>query len=170
LLDCGIDVYTTLNVQHLESLHEDVGRFAGIRVWETVSDTVFEEADEVELVDLPPDDILARLHEGKIYPPEKAERALLNFFRKGNLIALRELALRRTAEWVGAQLRDYRQEYAIGEVWNVDERILVCVAPGPSAWCARRNGWRPVSTPTGWPFTWRRPPCSVSPPGAGTRC
>ncbi|EIC31283.1 MULTISPECIES: sensor histidine kinase [Methylomicrobium] len=133
LLDGGIDVYTTLNVQHLESLHEDVGRFAGIRVWETVPDTVFEEADEVELVDLPPDDILARLHEGKIYPPEKAERALLNLFRKGNLIALRELALRRTAEWVSTQLREYRQAYAIREVWNVDERILVCVAPDARA-------------------------------------
>jgi two-component system sensor histidine kinase KdpD len=129
LLDCGIDVHTTLNVQHLESLHEDVGRFAGIRVWETVPDTVFEAADEVELVDLPPDELLVRLREGKVYLPEKAERALRNFFRKGNLIALRELALRRTAERVDAQMQDYRQECAIREVWNVGERILVCVGP-----------------------------------------
>jgi two-component system sensor histidine kinase KdpD len=133
LLDSGIDVYTTLNVQHLESLHEDVGRLAGIKVWETVPDTVFEEADEVELVDLPPDELLARLREGKVYLPEKAERALRNFFRKGNLIALRELALRHTAERVDAQMQDYRQEYAIREVWNVGERIMVCVGPTPQA-------------------------------------
>ena len=133
LLDSCIDVYTTLNVQHLESLHEDVGRFAGIRVWETVPDTVFDEADEVELVDLPPDELLARLREGKVYLPEKAERALRNFFRKGNLIALREMALRCTAERVGAQMQDYRQEYAIREVWNVGERILVCIGPTPLA-------------------------------------
>lgn len=133
LLDSGIDVYTTLNVQHLESLHEDVGRFAGIRVWETVPDTVFEEADEVELVDLPPDELLVRLREGKVYLPEKAERALRNFFRKGNLIALRELALRRTAERVDAQMQDYRQEYAIREVWNVGERMLVCLGPTPQS-------------------------------------
>ncbi len=133
LLDSCIDVYTTLNVQHLESLHEDVGRFAGIRVWETVPDTLFEEADEVELVDLPPDELLVRLREGKVYLPEKAERALRNFFRKGNLIALRELALRRTAERVDAQMQDYRQEYAIREVWNVGERILVCIGPTPQA-------------------------------------
>ncbi len=133
LLDSGIDVYTTLNVQHLESLHEDVGRFAGIRVWETVPDTVFESADEVELVDLPPDELLARLREGKVYPPLKAERALRHFFRKGNLIALRELALRRTAERVDAQMQDYRQENAIHEVWNVGERILVCLGPTPQA-------------------------------------
>jgi two-component system sensor histidine kinase KdpD len=133
LLASGIDVYTTLNVQHLESLHEDVGRFAGIRVWETVPDTVFEEADEVELVDLPPDELLVRLREGKVYLPEKAERALRNFFRKGNLIALRELALRRTAERVDAQMQDYRQENAIRDVWNVGERILVCLGPTPQA-------------------------------------
>ncbi|QWF70502.1 sensor histidine kinase KdpD [Methylomonas paludis] len=133
LLESGIDVYTTLNVQHLESLHEDVGRFVGIRVWETVPDTVFEAADEVELVDLPPDELLMRLREGKVYLPEKAERALSHFFRKGNLIALRELALRRTAERVDAQMQDYRQENAIREVWNVGERILVCIGPNHQA-------------------------------------
>jgi len=133
LLASGIDVYTTLNVQHLESLHEDVGRFAGIRVWETIPDTVFEAADEVELVDLPPDELLVRLREGKVYLPEKAERALRNFFRKGNLIALRELALRRTAERVDAQMQDYRQEFAIHEVWNVGERMLVCLGPTPQS-------------------------------------
>ncbi|MDB5927936.1 MAG: kdpD, partial [Betaproteobacteria bacterium] len=108
LLAAGIDVYTTLNVQHLESLNDIVGGITQIRVWETVPDTVFEHADEVELVDLPPDDLLERLREGKVYMQQQAERAAHNFFRKGNLIALRELALRRTAERVDAQMRDYR--------------------------------------------------------------
>jgi two-component system sensor histidine kinase KdpD len=133
LLDSGIDVYTTLNVQHLESLHEDVGRFTGIRVWETVPDTVFENADEVELVDIPPNELIVRLKEGKVYLPAQAERALQHFFRKGNLIALRELALRRTAERVDAQMQDYRQENAIREVWNVGERMLVCLGPAPQS-------------------------------------
>ena len=108
LLDTGIDVYTTLNVQHLESVSDVVGSITGIRVFETVPDTFFDQADEVELVDLPPDDLLERLREGKIYLPEAAERAIANFFRKGNLMALRELALRRTAERVDAQMRYYR--------------------------------------------------------------
>ena len=102
LLDAGIGVYTTLNVQHLESLNDVVERITGIRVWETVPDKVLEEADEVELVDLPPDDLLQRLKEGKVYIPAQVERAIQNFFRKGNLIALRELALRRTADRVDA--------------------------------------------------------------------
>lgn len=127
LLEAGIHVYSTLNVQHLESLNDDVGQISGIRVWETVPDTVFEQADEIELVDLPPDELLVRLKEGKVYLPEQAKHAVENFFRKGNLIALRELALRQTANRVDAQMQDYREDHAIREVWQVGERILVCI-------------------------------------------
>ena len=98
LLDAGIDVFTTVNVQHLESLNDIVGQITGIRVWETVPDRVFDLADDVTLVDLPADDLLGRMREGKVYMAQQAERAVANFFRKGNLIALRELALRRTAD------------------------------------------------------------------------
>jgi two-component system, OmpR family, sensor histidine kinase KdpD len=133
LLAVGIDVYTTLNIQHIESLNDVVTQITGIRVWETVPDTFFEQADEVELVDLPPDELLQRLHEGKIYLPQQAERAIENFFRKGNLIALRELALRRTADRVDEQMREYREGHAIGKVWAVRERVLVCIGPGPDA-------------------------------------
>ncbi|MEI7867022.1 MAG: sensor histidine kinase KdpD [Candidatus Methylumidiphilus sp.] len=127
LLEAGIDVYTTLNVQHLESLNDDIGQIVGIRVWETVPDTVFEAADEVELVDLPPDELLVRLKEGKVYLPQQAEEAIRHFFRKGNLIALRELALRQTASQVDSQMLDYREGHSIREIWPVAERILVCI-------------------------------------------
>ncbi len=130
LLAAGINVYTTLNVQHLESLNDVVGQVTGVRVWETLPDKVFEQADEVELVDLPPEDLLERLGEGKVYLAEQATHAADNFFRKGNLIALRELALRRTAERVDAQMRDYREEKGIGVSWPVTERLLVAVGPG----------------------------------------
>jgi two-component system sensor histidine kinase KdpD len=142
LLDAGIDVYTTLNVQHLESLNDDVGQISGIRVFETVPDTVFEEADEVELVDLPPDELLNRLKEGKVYLPQQAERAIQNFFRKGNLIALRELALRCTADRVDAQMQDYRDDHAIRDVWQVADRILVCIGPNALAERLVRAGKR----------------------------
>jgi two-component system sensor histidine kinase KdpD len=142
LLDAGINVYTTLNVQHLESLNDDVGQISGIRVWETVPDTVFEKADEIELVDLPPDELLVRLREGKVYVPEQAKRAIENFFRKGNLIALRELALRQTAHRVDAQMQDYREDHAIREVWQVGERVLVCIGPNPLAERLVRAGKR----------------------------
>src|SRR5205807_1213444 len=104
VLDAGIDVYTTLNVQHLESLNDVIERITGIKVRETLPDSVLEEADEVELVDVSPEELLERLGEGKIYMPEQAERVTRNFFSKGNLLALRELALRRTAERVDAQM------------------------------------------------------------------
>jgi two-component system sensor histidine kinase KdpD len=129
LLAAGVDVYTTLNVQHLESLNDIVGRITGIRVAETVPDHVFDGADEVTLVDLPPDDLLERLREGKVYMPAQAERAAANFFRKGNLIALRELALRRTADRVDAQMRAYRADQAIHTVWQAKERLIVCIGP-----------------------------------------
>jgi two-component system sensor histidine kinase KdpD len=146
LLAAGIDVYTTLNVQHLESLNDIVGGITQIRVWETVPDTVFEHADEVELVDLPPDDLLERLREGKVYMQQQAERAAHNFFRKGNLIALRELALRRTAERVDAQMRDYREDESIRDVWRAGERVLVCIGPNPLAEQLIRAGKRLVSS------------------------
>jgi two-component system sensor histidine kinase KdpD len=133
LLGAGIDVYTTINVQHIESLNDVVSQITGIPVWETVPDAVLESANEIELVDLPPDELLQRLKEGKVYLPQQAERAVQNFFRKGNLIALRELALRRTADRVDAQMRDYREDHAIQDVWQVKERMLVCIGPGGSA-------------------------------------
>ncbi len=131
LLQAGIDVYTTLNVQHLESLNDVVAQVTMIPVRETVPDHVFEAADEVELVDLAPDDLLCRLKEGKVYLPAQAYRAIENFFRKGNLLALRELALRKTAERVGAQAVDYRQQHDVARIWPTSERLLVCVGPSP---------------------------------------
>jgi two-component system sensor histidine kinase KdpD len=131
LLEAGISVYTTLNVQHLESLRDIVAQITGISVAETVPDSIFEEADEVELVDLPAEDLLDRLREGKVYVPRQAERAIQNFFSKGNLIALRELALRKAAERVGAEMDDYRQQHGVAGVWPVHERLLVCVGPSP---------------------------------------
>ena len=133
LLDAGIDVYTAVNVQHIESLNDVISQITGIPVWETVPDAVVEEATEIELIDLPPDELLQRLKEGKVYLPQQAERAAKNFFRKGNLIALRELALRRTADRVDAQMRDYRDDHAIQNVWQVKERLLVCIGPGGTA-------------------------------------
>jgi len=133
LLDAGIDVYTALNVQHLESLNDVVGGITGVRVQEMVPDTVFDRADEVELVDLPPDELLDRLREGKVYLEQQARAAVENFFRKGNLIALRELSLRRTAERVDEQMRLYREDQGIAEVWQAGELILVCIGPGELA-------------------------------------
>src|SRR5713101_4027189 len=133
LLDAGIDVYTTVNVQHVESLNDVVAKITGVVVRETVPDSVLEQADEVELIDLPPDDLLERFKDGKVYMPDQAQEAVRNFFRKGNLIALRELALRRTAERVDAQMRVYMREHAIAKVWPTTERLLVCVSPGPDS-------------------------------------
>ncbi|MBC7779092.1 MAG: sensor histidine kinase KdpD, partial [Proteobacteria bacterium] len=131
LLEAGIDVYTTVNVQHLESLNDVIEQVTGVRVRETVPDSLIEAADEVELIDLPPDELLARLREGKIYLPGQAQQAVANFFRKGNLLALRELALRSTADRVDQQVRSYREDNAIEDAWPVRERILVCLVPGP---------------------------------------
>ncbi|MDR5740067.1 DUF4118 domain-containing protein [Caballeronia sp. LZ016] len=130
LLDAGIDVYTTVNVQHLESLNDIVGRITGIRVWETVPDRMFDLADDVTLVDLPPEELLDRLRDGKVYLPAQAESAVRNFFRKGNLIALRELALRLTADRVDAQMREYRADQSIKRIWRARERLIACVGPG----------------------------------------
>ncbi|MDD5248489.1 MAG: two-component system sensor histidine kinase KdpD [Rhodocyclaceae bacterium] len=130
LLSSGIDVYSTMNVQHLETLNDVVGGITGIRVWETVPDHVFDAADEVVLVDLPPDELLQRLKEGKVYLPHQAERAIQNFFRKGNLIALRELSLRRTADRVDSQMLEYRRNKLVSPVWQTRESLLACIGPG----------------------------------------
>jgi two-component system sensor histidine kinase KdpD len=130
LLAAGIDVFTTLNVQHLESLNDVVGGITNVRVWETVPDTVFDAADEVVLVDIPADELLARLKAGKVYVAHQAERAANNFFRRGNLMALRELALRRTADRVEGDVQAYRVDKSIGSVWKTANALLTCVGPG----------------------------------------
>lgn len=129
LLDAGISVYTTLNVQHLESLNDIVAKISGIAVRETVPDTVFDNADEIELVDLPPEDLLQRFEEGKIYFPADAERAMLKFFKLPNLTALRELAMRRTADHLSAQV----QTTGESRVGTIRERLLVCIGPSPTS-------------------------------------
>ncbi|HXD07104.1 MAG TPA: two-component system sensor histidine kinase KdpD [Burkholderiaceae bacterium] len=129
LLDAGIDVWTTINVQHLETLNDVVSGITGIRVWETVPDRIFDEADEVVIVDLPPDDLLQRLKEGKVYLPQQAATAVRNFFRKGNLIALRELALRRTADRVDDEMLHYRRAQSVAPVWQTREALLLCIGP-----------------------------------------
>ena len=145
LLGAGIDVYTTVNVQHLETLNDVVSGIAGIRVWETVPDHVFDDADEVVLVDLPPDELLQRLKEGKVYFPEQAERAIRNFFRKGNLIALRELALRRTADRVDDDMLAWRRESSVESVWQTRDALLVCIGPGAGGERLVRTGARLAS-------------------------
>lgn len=131
LLKAGINVYTTVNVQHLESLNDVVAQITGVRVRETVPDSVLERADDVELIDLPPDDLLQRLKDGKVYVPEQIQHAIQNFFAKGNLIALRELALRRTAERVDQQMEVYRRDHAVVRTWPAAETIMVCVNMKP---------------------------------------
>jgi two-component system, OmpR family, sensor histidine kinase KdpD len=133
LLAAGIDVFTTLNVQHLESLNDVVGGITNVRVWETVPDTVFDDADEVVLVDIPADELLERLRAGKVYVAQQAERAASNFFRKGNLMALRELALRRTADRIEGDVQAYRVDKSIGSVWKTANALLTCVGPDAGA-------------------------------------
>jgi two-component system sensor histidine kinase KdpD len=131
LLSRGIDVYTTVNIQHIESLNDVVAQITHVRVRETVPDQVFDKADAIELVDLTPDDLIERLKQGKVYVPKQAERALEHYFSPGNLTALRELALRRTAERVDEQMLTHMQEHAIPGPWAAGERILVCIS-GPA--------------------------------------
>jgi two-component system, OmpR family, sensor histidine kinase KdpD len=133
LLRHGIDVYTTVNIQHIESLNDVVAQITHVRVRETVPDSVFDRADAIELVDLTPDDLIERLKEGKVYVPKQAERALEHYFSPGNLTALRELALRRTAERVDEQLLTHMQAHAIPGPWAAGERILVCISEDPRA-------------------------------------
>src|SRR5690606_25702766 len=133
LMAAGIDVWTTLNVQHLDSLNEAVGGITGVRVWETVPDAVFDAADEVILVDTSADELLRRLREGKVYLGEQASHAGRHFFRKGNLIALRELALRRTAGHVDDDVQSYRQDRVIETVWRTREALVACIGAGADA-------------------------------------
>src|SRR3984893_4241250 len=133
LMSHGIDVYTTVNIQHIESLNDVVAQITHVRVRETVPDAVFDRADAVELVDLTPDDLIQRLKEGKVYVPKQAERALEHFFSPTNLTALRELALRRTAERVDEQLLSQMQARAIQGPWAAGERLLVCISEDPRA-------------------------------------
>ena len=130
ILAAGIDVYTTLNIQHLESLNDVVAQITGVVVHETIPDNVIDQSAEIELIDLAPDELLQRLKDGKVYVPEQAVRAIEKFFRKGNLTALREIALRRTADRVDDQMRDYMETRAIAGPWAAKERLLVCVSPG----------------------------------------
>jgi two-component system, OmpR family, sensor histidine kinase KdpD len=133
LITAGIDVYTTLNVQHIESLNDVVAQITRIRVRETVPDSVIDKADDIELIDLTPDDLIQRLRDGKVYVPHQAERAVRHYFQPGNLTALRELALRRTAQRVDEQMVRYMQAHAIPGPWAAGERILACVGPDPSS-------------------------------------
>ena len=130
LLDRGINVYTTLNVQHIESLNDDVTQIIQAPIKETVPDFMIDRADSIELIDIPPEDLLKRLRDGKVYIAQQAELAIEHFFRIGNLIALRALALRVTAERVGAQVLSYRHDKNITQIWPTKEKILVCVGPG----------------------------------------
>ncbi|MBX7151277.1 sensor histidine kinase KdpD [bacterium] len=125
LLDNGIDVYTTLNVQHLESRADTVAQITGATIRETVPDSIFEQADEIEVIDISPEELLQRLREGKVYTPERSQQAVQNFFREGNLTALREMALRLTAERVDHQLRDYMKNRRIAGPWKSSQRLLV---------------------------------------------
>jgi two-component system sensor histidine kinase KdpD len=129
LLDAGIDVYTTVNVQHLESFKEVVAQITGIAVHERIPDTVLERSDEMELVDISVEELTQRLAEGKVYVPDQAKHAVQRFFRKGNLLALRELALRRTAELVDADMRRYRENQGIEDTWAVGPRLMVGITP-----------------------------------------
>jgi two-component system, OmpR family, sensor histidine kinase KdpD len=132
LLAAGIDVYSTLNIQHVESLNDVVAQITQIRVRETVPDSILDRADDIEVVDLSPDDLIERLREGKVYVAAEAERALRNYFKPGNLTALRELALRRTAQRVDEQMLTYMRAHAISGPWAAGDRVLVCVSEDPS--------------------------------------
>ena len=142
LLQAGIDVYTTLNIQHVESLNDVVAKITRIQVRETVPDSIIDRADEIEVVDTTPDDLIKRLKEGKVYIPEQAERAIHNYFQPGNLTALRELALRRTAQRVDEQMRSYMQTHAIEGPWEAGDRVLVCIGEKPGGGSLVRYGRR----------------------------
>lgn len=133
ILRAGIDVYTAVNIQHLESLNDDIARITGVQVQETIPDSILNRADQVELVDIPAEELIQRLKDGKVYIPEQIEKALQGFFQPGNLIALRELALRRTADQVDAEMQNYRRQHGVSEIWRTKERILVCIAPNRHA-------------------------------------
>jgi two-component system sensor histidine kinase KdpD len=140
LLDAGIDVYTTLNIQHVESMRNTVAQITGVWVRETIPDTIVDRAAEIKLVDLPPDELLERLKQGKVYVPEQIAHAINDFFRKGNLTALREVTMRMAAEHVDRQVQVYMQTHAVRGPWPAAERLLVCIGPGSLANRLVRNG------------------------------
>src|SRR6516162_320397 len=151
LLDAGIDVWTALNIQHLESLADVVSRITGVIVRETVPDRVLQDATDVVLVDLTPDELIQRLNEGRVYVPETARRATQSFFTPGNLTALRELALRRTADRVDDQMVDYLRQKAIEGPWAASERLLACVGPDEvSERVVRRASQLATALNAGW--------------------
>jgi two-component system sensor histidine kinase KdpD len=142
LLDSGIDVYTTVNVQHFESLNDVLEKITGIRMQETLPDTFLDRADEVQVIDIPLEELFERLKEGKVYIPRQAERAMQNFFQRGNLVALRELMLTHVAHKMDAELLNYMRAKAISGPWPVSERVMVCVAPSPYAKQLLRKGYQ----------------------------
>jgi len=142
ILAAGINVISTVNVQHFESLNDIVFEITGIRVRETLPDSILDEADEVVLIDVTPDALINRLNRGDIYDVSKVPQALKNFFRKGNISALRELALRKTADEVDEQLQDYREDKHIIETWATHDRVMVCLQPRPVATKLIRRGYR----------------------------
>ena len=144
LRNAGIDVISTLNIQHLDSLQDVVAGITGVEVRETIPDRVLDDA-EVQLVDLPSEALIERLHQGKVYPPQRAQQALQHFFRPGNLTALREMALRRMAAGVEEALTDYMHEHSIEAIWPAAERVLVLVEGDPGAGTVLRNAWRLAS-------------------------
>ena len=170
MLDAGIDVWTALNIQHLESLADVVSSISGVVVRETVPDRVLQEATDVVLVDITPDELIQRLNEGKVYVPETARRATQNFFTPGNLTALRELALRRTADRVDDQMVDYLRQKAIEGPWAASERLLACVGADASVGARRaRASQLATSLNAGWTVVTIEPVVRTGTPGRRTR-
>ena len=142
LLESGIDVYTTVNIQHFESLNDVLEKITGIRMQETLPDTFLDRADEVQVIDIPLEELFERLKEGKVYIPKQAERAMQNFFQRGNLVALRELMLTHAAHKIDTELLNYMRAKAISGPWPAGERLMVCIAPSPYAKQLLRKGYK----------------------------
>ena len=164
ILNAGINVISTVNVQHFESLNDTVAQITGVCVRETVPDRILDQADEVVLVDITPEALINRLNRGVIYAPEKVPKALANFFRRGNLVALRELALRRTAEEVDEDLTEFIQEHDVDKTWGAQERVLVAVTPRPLGSKLVRRGYRLAKRMNGrfWTLYVRPPGVSLT--------
>ena len=142
LLEAGVNVYSTLNIQHIESLNDIVYQITGVKVRETLPDRIVELADEIEVVDLPPEELLQRFRDGKVYFPPKAEQAMQRFFRKGNLLGLREMALRYAARKVDEDMRSYMERHGIIGPWPAGSRLLVCISTSPLSERLIRTGQR----------------------------
>lgn len=159
LLEAGVDVFTTLNIQHLESMNDTVEQISGIRVKETIPDSVLDEANEIKIVDLPPKELIQRFKEGRIYVPDRANVALENFFNEGNLIALREMTLRRAAEHVDEQMLAYMQTRSIPGPWPVGRdywSALATMKRSMIGWYAPGGDWRTSLRQSGLPYMWKR--------------